>query len=244
MDNTHNIFKNYKFRPSELYKIMAEPRSKNDVLSETTLTYLSELYIEIRTRRRKIVSTDAMDLGIEREEEAINLYNTVKQTKHKKNEKTLENNYLRGTPDIIDKFDKKIIDIKIPQDIFTYPKFKLVLNPADKELKPEYYWQMQGYLALTGFKIAQVVYVLLDLPEWYINKQLKNKYYFLTEKGLTEEQINEQLNLYEQQIRLNSTYLDLNDEDRIFIYNIERNEEDVQKIYSKIELIRSLNFIC
>lgn len=238
-----NIFKNYKFRPSELNKLMTEPRSKNDILSETTLTYLSELYIEIKTKRKKIITTDAMELGIEREEEAINLYNIVNQTNYKKNQKTLENNYLRGTPDIIDESNKKIIDIKVPQDIFTFPKFKLVLKPEDKELKNEYYWQIQGYLALTGFNHAQVTYVLLDLPEWYIQKQIKSKYFFLIEKGLKEEDLNEQLDLYEQQIRLNSTYLDLEDTERIYTFTVERNEEDVQKIYSKIQLIQNLDFI-
>lgn len=74
-----------------------------------------------------------------------------------KNEKSFEDEFFTGTPDLI--LENEVIDIKCSYDCFTFPLFEEEL-PTD-----DYYYQLQVYMHLTGKKKGRVVYVLLNTPE-------------------------------------------------------------------------------
>ena len=69
----------------------------------------------------------------------------------------LEDDYFTGTPDVI--FEDRIIDIKAPWSHRTFPLFDEKIPTID------YFYQVQGYMHLTGLKKATVAYVLMTTPD-------------------------------------------------------------------------------
>jgi len=211
-------------------KANAEPE-----ISKTTLSFLKELALEIVTGRRKEIETMAMVKGTEEEQESINLLNSFLKSNYQKNEKRLENEYIVGTPDIIDTKNKIARDIKTSKDIFTFPYFETELNNLD------YYWQVMGYMWLTGYREAYVDYVLINTPEWQIQRLLKSKYYEFLDRGFSDEELEFKQNEYELTVRFNLTYDDLEIEQRIRTFKVEYLEDAIEKLKTQINLIRLLD---
>ena len=97
-----------------------------------------------------------------------------------------------------------VIDVKNSWDHWTFPLFE------DSVPTKDYYWQLQGYMALTGNKSAKLIYTLMDTPIDLLNQWTDV--------------------LYE--------YGDINSKYRIKVFNIERNDEDIEKIYARVDEIR------
>jgi hypothetical protein len=76
---------------------------------------------------------------------------------YEKNEEYFENDYMCGTPDIIT--DDMIRDVKNSWDYSTFPLFETKLPNKD------YFYQLQGYMVLTGKTKGSVDYMLMDTPE-------------------------------------------------------------------------------
>jgi hypothetical protein len=138
---------------------MTKPRSKSETLSATTITKLKEIYIEEVYGRKKEITTKFMDKGTAVETDSFRLYYEVTGTILTKNIKTYTNAYLSGTPDDFDKKNKIIYDVKSSWDIFTFAAVD------EKKAKADYYWQMWGYMWLTGATQAHLIYALVDTPE-------------------------------------------------------------------------------
>jgi len=66
---------------------MVEPRSKNELLSETTKKYLREVMIYEKYGRKKDISNKYIEKGLAVEEDAITLYSRFTKVFYKKNEK-------------------------------------------------------------------------------------------------------------------------------------------------------------
>lgn len=157
-------FSNYKFRCSSLGKLMTKPRSKTEVLSETTKTYLMEIFIEEKYGRKREIVSKYLTKGNHAEEDSLDLVTKLHNKLYIKNKETLEGDLVKGTPDIIT--TDGIIDIKTCWDIWTFAK-------ADGTNK-DYYWQLQGYMMLTGLERATLIYTLVNTPEFLIVSE-KNK---------------------------------------------------------------------
>lgn len=74
----------------------------------------------------------------------------------------------------------------------------------------DYYYQLQCYMALTGCKSAKLVYTLMETPEDLLNQWTDVPYEYN---------------------HLDSKY-------RIKVFDIERNEEDIEKIYARVAEVR------
>lgn len=150
----------YLFHPSSVSALLTEPKSKEDKengeLSETAKTYLDEIKIQILTGRKKDYSNKYIEKGNINEEKSVEMLQEFLNWKYlSTNKTTLKNNFITGTPDIID--GDTVIDIKSSYDIFTFSK-------ADG-LNDQYYIQLQCYMWLTGLKKARLVYVLTNSPD-------------------------------------------------------------------------------
>lgn len=137
---------------------MTKSRSKSDPLSQTSKTFAKEWMKEnIYGYRKEIQSkylekgTVLEDIAIDKAIEWLDLPFVIK------NEKSFEDEFFTGTPDLI--LENEVIDIKCSYDCFTFPLFEEEL-PTD-----DYYYQLQVYMHLTGKKKGRVVYVLLNTPE-------------------------------------------------------------------------------
>lgn len=148
----------FKIRASASGKLMTAPRSKTEILSETTKTYVYEYLKEKIYGVRKEIKSKYLNKGLKLEDNAIDkaiewldLPFTIK------NELYFENEYFCGTPDLI--VEDEVLDIKCSWSAFTFPLF-------EKEIPDiNYKYQVNVYMHLTGKKKAKVVYILLNTPE-------------------------------------------------------------------------------
>lgn len=158
----------FKIRASAIGQIMTEPRNKSEVLSETCKTYLREWWVAEKYGRRKDFANKFTEKGNAVEEDSITLLSVADGVVYLKNEQHYSDTHITGTPDIVT--DTEVIDIKSSWDIFTFHKSKF-----ERKLDNGYWWQVQGYMALTGKESARVVFCLVDTPEWLINEE-KRRY--------------------------------------------------------------------
>lgn len=161
--NTIN-WNTYKFHCSGLSNLMVSSRKKDEDLSETTKTYLRELYLKEVWGRQKtdLLANKYVRKGIMCETDSIELVERVTGRKYFKNVKTFENEFIIGTPDIVD----PLIDIKTSWDLFTFSSVD-----EEKALK-DYYYQLLGYMVLTGSGDSILTYCLVNTPEEMINDEL------------------------------------------------------------------------
>ena len=217
-----------KFRCSALGNLMVEPKLKSETLSETTKTYLREKYIFEKYKRSKFVESKYMTKGTEVEEESLTLLSIVTRKLYNKNEKLLWNDWVIGTPDTYegDTIENAItiIDIKSSWDIFTFFASK------EEKLNKMYYWQLQGYMWLTGAKVAQLAYCLINTPTKLVDDEIRK----LSYKFMSDEE----LKIAEQNVIANANYNDLQHEEKIHIVTIDRNDDDIEKLKLKIEECR------
>lgn len=217
-------------RSSALGYLMSEPQSKADreagLLSKTAQKYLIEIYIAEKYGRVKDVQTRQMRKGIEVELESIDLLSRFLGNKLFKNEDRFENEYISGMPDIIT--DDCIIDIKSSYDIWTF------LNNMPDKLDSLYYWQMMCYMWLTGRPKAKVVYCLSNTPFGIIEQEKKALLYRM---NVISEESPEYLK-EAFKLEFNMTFDDMPINDRILIFNVDRNEDDILKIKTKVEKAR------
>lgn len=173
-------FDNYKFRCSGLHNLMVSPRSKKELLSETTKSYLKELWIKEIFGREKYVTSKFMEKGTIVEMDSIRLFKEATGEVLFKNNDELSNAYITGTPDIIE--DSEVIDFKSSWDIWTFG------NVTQEKALKDYSAQLQGYMWLTGKSTSRLVYALVNTPEHIITYEL----YKMTMAGLIGEDEAEQ----------------------------------------------------
>ena len=220
------------FRCSQLGKLMTEPRSKTETLSETTKKYLAEVYASVKYGRKKDIVNKYIQKGLMVEEDAITLLSRLDKKMFLKNEVHLKNDYIMGTPDIFEGEDiyhaDIITDTKASWDIFTF--FAAKTEAVNKD----YYWQGQGYMALTGARLFKLRYCLVDTPDVLIH-DAKRKFMWnagiLDENPITDEVFPE--------IEKNCVFSDIPIEERVHTIEIPYNEEDVNRLYKRIEDCRA-----
>lgn len=217
-------FTDYKFRPSSLGKLMTNGRSKSDPLGETCKAFLRDIFIEVKYDRTKDITNKFMEKGTMVEEDSLDLITKHYGELYIKNKKKYSNDLIAGTPDIILK--EKIIDIKSSWDIWTFAG-------ADGSNK-DYYWQLQGYMLLTGRKHADLVYCLNDSPDPFIYDEFRKTCW---KRGIIDLESQEAAEL-EAYIRFQMTYSDITPAERIKVFNFEYNEEDIAKLEEKVKIAR------
>jgi len=201
-------------------------------LSDTCKSYLIQSYVLSKYGRVREVQTKQMVKGIISEEDSIELFAVLEKRPFLKNKTRLYNDFLTGMPDLFDgetiTDSNEIIDIKSCWDIFTFLK-----NVAEPE-NDDYYWQIQGYLALTGGKIGTIAYCLVNTPESIIEGE---KYNLLRKMDVATEEDPD----FKKELQLlinNRKFDDIPMEDRLLTYSIERDDEAIEKIYERVKMCR------
>ena len=219
-------------RCSSIGNLMTEPKEKaaKDAgeLSKTAKSHLKKVYAREKYGREQDIVTKQMKKGIEVEEESITLLSRVIKKMLYKNEERLNNSYITGLPDIYEGESihnaETITDIKSSYDLFTF------LPNIGETLDRDYYYQLQGYMALSGAKNACIAYCLVDTPQHIIDSE---KYKLFKAMDVISEEspefIREAL-----KIDKNMTFNDIPKEERVLIFPVERDEEAINKIYEKV----------
>ena len=212
-----------KIRCSAIGKIMTSPRSKGEQLSETAKTYIQDYFKENELGISKEFWSRYTDKGLQMEDEAIYFASEVLGWSFVvKNTNRFENDYITGEPDVITK--DLLADIKCSWDGNTFPMF-------DTELKnKDYYWQLQGYMWLTGLQRAELVYCLMNTPHAIVEDEVRRAHW---KAGL----IDEDLDLREA-VQSQHTFDHLPNKLRVRRFIIEKDEQAIESIKEKVEIAR------
>lgn len=138
-----------------------------------------------------------------------------------KNEDWFENEFITGTPDIIP--PTEVIDMKNSWSFETFPLFETEVPNTN------YYWQAQGYMDLTKKDKFRLVFTLMNTPDYLIEAEVR-KYCF--SNGIDMEDADYQM-FYDKM-----TYDNTPELLRIKIFEIKKNEDDIQKIYQRVKECR------
>jgi hypothetical protein len=206
-------------RCSSLGKLMTNSKSKGEVLSQTAKTYLKELALEEKFGIRKEFSSRYTDKGNIQEDTAIEMASKVLSLPFAlKNTEYFENEFIKGTPDLI--LEDEIIDIKCSWDGTTFPWFE------DELPNKDYFWQLVGYMWLTGRSKARVVYCLVDTPEDIVQDEIRRTSWKKFEIDVTEETENE--------VRAKHEFSHISENKRVRAYLVELTNEDIDKVKEKL----------
>ena len=210
-------------RCSSLGKLMTEPRSKSEVLSQTTKSYIEDLFNELEFGYRKDFSSRYTDKGLEMEDEAIQFASEQFDWEFVvKNTERFTNDYITGEPDI--NTDSLLADIKCSWSLDTYPMFEAEMKNKD------YYWQLQGYMWLTGKTQAELVYCLMNTPLQIVEDEVRRAHW---KAGLIDEDID-----LRHEVQLKHNYDNIPSKLRVKRYIVERDEKAIEKIIEKVEIAR------
>jgi hypothetical protein len=216
--------KTFKAHPSWLGEIMTNGRGK-DSLGATCLTRLQKWYKEQLYDRKKDLTLDTLSRGNVLEDSAIEFacrelgFGIVV-----KNEDQLDNDYLIGTPDIILK--DAVLDVKCSEDEQTFPLL-------DTEPPKNYWWQLQGYMALTGKSKGILAYCLMDAPDFFVKGKVRTKVYQMLNEGVDSDYDT----LYDEvypEMKARYTWSDLDVKLRLKTFIIERDDSAIAAIEQRV----------
>lgn len=134
-----------KFRCSSLHEIVGIPKVKNEVLTESAKSYIRTVAKEDLFNFKSFKGNKYTQKGVLLEDEAIRLSGQIRYRHYQKHSGRVENDFITGECDILDRERSLIIDTKCTWDIGSHPFFD---DSWDKVKKAGYDWQMQGYLWL------------------------------------------------------------------------------------------------
>jgi len=215
--------KEFKIRCSAIGQIMGQPRSKADKesgeLSATAKTYCQTWVKEQIYSRRNEFTSKFTDKGLIVEDNSIDfIAEQLNLGMLLKNEQYFTNEYMTGIPDII--LHEFIFDAKNSWDCFTFPLFNTEL--PDKS----YYWQLQGYMNLCNKPSAKLIYTLMDTPIHLIEKEA---YWYAKNNGYDD--VSE--DMYQEFVD-KMTYSNIPDKYRIKIFDVNRNDTDIELIKQQV----------
>lgn len=217
------------FRCSKLGCLTTDPKLKidkeNGNLSETSKSFIEEMWLEKEFGFKEPVMTDEMMKGLLNEQDSLGLVQKVLKGEFRlKNTEHFKNEIICGTPDIILKNEDFVEDVKTS---FTLKTF------FNSKLEKMYYWQGQGYMALTGKKHYRLIYCLTNTPEEIVT-ELKKRVWF--KFGCDEE--NPHYREMSEQIKRNHNFDKIPIEKRIKVIEFEYSENDYSFLKNKIEKAR------
>lgn len=138
-------------------------------LPQGAKTFIKEWVKSKRFNRKKEFKALVIDKGLAVEQAGIELIARVYGFDDLvKNDEFLQNEWCQGFPDLM---HTKVRDVKSSWDLFTFPMFEDSLPDTD------YWWQLQGYMWLSGIEEAALDYVLIDTPDPLVALDLKKLFY-------------------------------------------------------------------
>ena len=212
-----------KIRCSAIGKIMTNSRSKTETLSKTTKTYLQQLALEEVYGIRKEFSSRYTDKGNQVERYGIDLCQDVLELGLLyKNDDHFNNDYLTGTPDV--NTDKTLLDIKSSYDGTTFLWFAKEIPNKD------YFYQLQGYMALTGKRKSLLCYCLLNTPEQIVEDEIRRAHW---QHHLIDE--SEELRA---EVEAKHNFDHIPAKKRIKVFEVRYDKDVIKAIYERIEECR------
>lgn len=227
-------------RLDELDLLIPELEKKKDIIEDPPLskgckTLLSGVYASEKYHKwspNKDIGSKHTEKGKEVESDGLNLVSVLDGVLLCKNEERLQDDHFSGLPDSFEGeniHNADIIhEIKCPWDIETFFSY------LGKELIPQYYWQVQGYMALSGAKLAKIHFCLVDTPPHQIKRALDT---LLSRMNVVSEYSPEFI-VAQNELINNMTFGDIPISERRILFTVERNDDDIERARKRVEKCR------
>lgn len=191
-------------------------------LSETAKTHCETWVKEQLYDRKKEFTSKQTDKGNRVEDggiaELVEYFGWPFMTE--KNQGRLSNDFMQGECDILPN-ETLVVDLKSSWDCFTFPLFDDDIPDKDYE------WQIRGYMELYARERGSVVYLLSDMPEEMIEKELR----FKLKEGFTKEEFEKARSFY--------IYSHLPMQLRVKKYDFTHDPELIEKIKERVNHCRA-----
>ena len=211
-------------KQAELRDALIEKRDAKAELSTGAKSYIKELWLEENYGVKKEISSKYFDKGNEVEHLSIELVEvTMGVGILNKNDEYFENDFVKGTPDVIT--DEFIIDVKTSWSASTFPFFD------DKLTNKNYEWQLKAYMWLTNIHQSYLSYCLVPTPEMLILDEMRRVSWKRGEAGEVSKEV-------EDEVR---AYFDLSNIpiwERVKSFDVNLTSDDIVKIKEKVLLAR------
>jgi hypothetical protein len=212
-----------KIRCSAIGRIMTSSKTKGELLSKTTKSYIQELALENKYGVVKEFSSKYTDKGNEVEDESIALTMDVLNLGFiYKNEDHFSNEWIKGTPDV--STDEILLDVKSSWDATTFPFFATDIPNKD------YYYQLQGYMWLTDKQTSLLCYCLINTPLQIVEDEVRREHW----KQYAIDERKEIRDFVEAKHNFNH----IPKEKKVKVFEIERDEDTINEIKEKVKLCR------
>ena len=212
-----------KVRCSQIGKIMTNPRKSGEVLSQTAKTYVQDLVLQEKYGIRKEFSSRYTDKGNEVEDLSIALVNEVLNYKFiYKNDEHFSNDWVTGTPDV--NTDEVLIDVKSSWDASTFPFFETEIPNKD------YFYQLQGYMWLTGKTESVLAYCLIDTPFDMVQSEVRRAHWNALIIGEDEQ--------LRKEVESKHKFGHIPNNRRVKYWFVQRDEAVIEQIKERVELCR------
>jgi len=212
-----------KIRCSALGRLMTAPRNKTELLSQTAKSYIQELVLEHKYGIKKEFSSRYTDKGLQCEDEAIALVNDVLGLGFIfKNEEHFQNDWITGTPDV--NTNDILLEIKCSYEASTFPFFETEIPT------PAYFYQLQGYLWLTGKTEALLCYCLVNTPLEIVEDEVRREHW-------KHKVIDEDLEIRDF-VQKKHNFDQIPDNRKVKVFKVERDETIIWAIQEKVEEAR------
>jgi hypothetical protein len=202
---------------------MTAPRTKTETLSKTAKSYIQELVLEEKFGIKKEFSSRYTDKGLQCEDEAISLVNDVLGLGFIfKNEEHFNNDWITGTPDV--NTNEILLDIKCSYEAHTFPFFE------DEIPTKDYYYQLQGYMWLTGKDESLLCYCLVNTPFQIVEDEVRREHW---KQGLIDESLD-----VRDFVQSKHNFDHIPKEKRVKVFKIAKDESVIEQIKERIKLAR------
>ena len=199
-------------------------RDSKPSLSAGAKTYIKELWLEDNYGIRKEISSKYLDKGNECEHLSIELVEaTMGLGILNKNDEYFENDYVKGTPDVIT--SEFIIDVKTSWSASTFPFFD------EKLTNNVYSWQLKAYCWLTNVHQAYLSYCLVPTPEMLILDEMRRVSWKRGEAGEVSDDV-------ENEVRAFHNLDSIPIWERVKSFDVNLTSDDIVKIKEKVLLAR------
>lgn len=209
-------------------------------LSASAKSCLKRLYGEIKYGKQasfKEKGNKYTQKGKIVEDDSLKLIGDMDGREYKKNELRIENEFLSGIPDTF--FGESIYKAEYVPDVKSSWDWNTFSDSLDKNINPLYWWQLQGYFALTGAKEGEISYCLISMPESLLNDEImRYEDRFRKETGIIDVSISKEYQEGVKKLVNNLTFEDMSPRERRQQIKIIRDDDAIQKIYEAVPKCR------
>ena len=211
-------------KQAELRDVLLLKRDSKPELSTGAKTYIRELWLEENFGIRQEINSCYIDKGNQVEDLSIELAETMLELgRMYKNDEYFENNYVKGTPDVVT--DTHIIDVKSSWSAATFPFFDETLSNKNYE------WQLKAYMWMSNIHKAFLSYCLVPTPDVLVEDEMRRISWKRGEAGEVSQEV-------ENEVRAFHNLEAIPIINRIKSFEVTLNSDDIVKMRDKVTLAR------